>query len=64
MVKLQCWAIWKKNSELKPIKEITLKDNDTIYEKSSRLHPKQYTTIFGQLQLKRYGYQPKNRDDK
>ena len=64
MVKFLCKAIWKKNSELKPIKEIRFKESDLIYEKTSRLHPKKYTTIFGQLELKRYGYQPKDRDNK
>jgi len=39
-------------------------DSDVVYEKSPRLHPKKYTTIFGQLQLKRYGYQPINRGKK
>ena len=28
------------------------------------MHPKKYTTIFGQLKFKRYGYQPQDRDDK
>lgn len=64
MVKHLCKAIWKKNSDLKTVKEIELKNSSVIYEKTSRLHPKKYTTIFGPLEIKRYAYQPKDRGDK
>jgi hypothetical protein len=53
-----------KNSELKSVSEILDTKSNISYEKSSRLHTKKYTTVFGQLKLKRYCYQPKNREKK
>lgn len=54
--------ILKKNDKLKRVSEIKI--DDEIYVKSKRLHPKKYTTMFGQLSLKRYAYKPKTRDKK
>ena len=40
-------------------KEIEVKEE--IYKRDVRLHPKIYLTIFGELHLKRYCYQPKDK---
>ena len=54
--------IQKKNVELKPIKEIEVESKR--YKRDNRLHPKTYLTIFGELQLKRYCYQPEDKTPK